>query len=153
MADDGRADLAAMLAPLVRALVAAERPILDEHGLTMWGYSVLLALAEQPTRTQAALAESIGADKTRIIGVLDDLQERGLLQRDPDPNDRRVRVLSLTEDGRRVCGAAQADIRKMEETLLARLPAADRRGFLRALRVLSTLPRGEIIGRVRTPDP
>lgn len=147
MAEDERADLAAMLAPLVRALVAAERPILDEHGLTMWGYSVLLALAEQPTRTQAALAESIGADKTRIIGVLDDLQRRGLIQREPDPGDRRARVLSLTEDGRRVREAAQTDIRRMEEALLARLPAADRRGFLSALRVLSTLPRAEIIRR------
>jgi DNA-binding MarR family transcriptional regulator len=146
---DERPDLAAMLAPLVRALVTAERPILDEHGLTMWAYAVLLALAEQPTRTQAALAESIGADKTRIIGVLDDLQGRGLIKREPDPDDRRARVLSLTEDGRRVCGAAQADIRRMEEALLDRLPAADRRGFLHALRALSALPKMDITGDTR----
>jgi DNA-binding MarR family transcriptional regulator len=136
MADD-RADLAAMLAPLTRALITAERPILDEHGLTMWGYAVLLALRGQPARTQAALAESIGADKTRIIGVLDDLQRRGLIQRQPDPTDRRARVLELTEAGRTVCTAAQADIRRMEEALLDRLPAEDREAFLRALRTLA----------------
>lgn len=138
MADDDRADLGAMLAPLLRALVAAERPILDAHRLTMWGYSVLTALRGQPTRTQAALAESIGADKTRIIGVLDDLQRRGLIRRQPDPDDRRARVLELTEDGRRVCAEAQADIRRMEETLLARLPPEDRQAFLRALRTLAS---------------
>jgi DNA-binding MarR family transcriptional regulator len=55
----------------------------------MWGYVVLTVLAEQPVRTQAALAQSIGADKSRIIGVLDELQERGLIQRRADPADRR----------------------------------------------------------------
>jgi DNA-binding MarR family transcriptional regulator len=137
MADDDRADLAAMLAPLVRALIAAERPILDGHGLTMWGYSVLLALRGQPARTQAALAEAIGADKTRIIGVLDELQRRGLIRRQPDPDDRRAKVLELTAEGRRACTAAQADIRRMEEVLLDRLPQADRAAFLRALRTLT----------------
>ncbi|MFC9357564.1 hypothetical protein ACFTZB_13450 [Rhodococcus sp. NPDC057014] len=59
--------------------MAAELPVLFGHGLTMWGYVVLLALDEHPLRTQPALAETIGADKTRIIGVLDDLQDRGLI--------------------------------------------------------------------------
>ena len=36
----------------------------------MWAYAVLPHLGEQPVRTQAASAEAIGADKTRIIGVL-----------------------------------------------------------------------------------
>jgi DNA-binding MarR family transcriptional regulator len=137
MPHDDRADLAAMLAPLVRALIAAERPILDEHGLTMWGYSVLLALRGQPARTQTTLAEAIGADKTRIIGVLDDLQRRGLIRRQPDPDDRRAKVLELTADGRRACDAAQTDIREMEEVLLDRLPQTDRQAFLRALRTLA----------------
>src|SRR2546421_7877248 len=137
-------DLAAMVVPLGRALAAAEQPVLRAHELTMWAYVVLTALAEQPTRTQAALAHAIGADKTRIIGVLDDLQERGLIQRQPDPADRRVRVLSLTRAGRRVHRSAQAAIQAREDRLLARLSAADRRGFLRALETLSALSPGEL---------
>ena len=140
MPDDDRADLAAMLAPLVRALIAAERPILDGHGLTMWGYSVLLALRGQPTRTQTALAEAIGADKTRIIGVLDDLQQRGLIRRQPDPEDRRAKVLELTADGHRACAAAQTDIRRMESAMLDRLPPEERQAFLHALQVLAAGP-------------
>ena len=137
-------DLAAMVVPLGRALAATEQPVLRAHELTMWAYVVLTALAEQPTRTQAALAHAIGADKTRIIGVLDDLQERGLIQRQPDPADRRVRVLSLTGAGRRVHRSAQAAIQAREDRLLARLSAADRRGFLRALETLSALSPGEL---------
>ncbi|MEV4322497.1 MarR family winged helix-turn-helix transcriptional regulator [Microbispora rosea] len=138
-----RPDLAAMAAPLTRALMAAETPILREHGLSMWAYSVLLRLDERPVRTQAALAESIGADKTRIISVLDDLQRRGLIERSPDPADRRVRLLSITPEGRRLRDAAQAGIRRMEERLLSRLPDDDKEAFVRVLRVLSALPSQE----------
>ncbi|MCO5974548.1 MarR family winged helix-turn-helix transcriptional regulator [Actinoallomurus soli] len=144
-AHDGRRDLAAMIVPLGRALMAAESPVLRAHGLSMWAYSVLLALGEEPVRTQNALAQAIGADKTRIIGVLDGLQERGLIERRPDPGDRRVRLLSLTAEGRRLRDSAQAGIRERETRLLARLPAADRTAFLRALRTLSSLPEDEII--------
>src|SRR2546423_14119115 len=84
-----RRDLAAMIVPLGRALSAAEEPVLRAHDLSMWAYIVLTALAERPMRTQAALARAIGADKTRIIGVLDDLQGRGLIQRQADLADRR----------------------------------------------------------------
>ncbi|MFE1177473.1 MarR family winged helix-turn-helix transcriptional regulator [Streptomyces sp. NPDC058773] len=135
-----RPDLAAMVVPLGRALMAAEQPVLDAHGLTMWAYAVLLHLDETPIRTQAALAEAIGADKTRIIAVLDDLEARGLIVRQPDPGDRRVRLLSLTAEGRRLRDAAQTAIQEGEERLLARLPAADRAALLRALHTLSELP-------------
>ncbi|GIH46052.1 DNA-binding transcriptional regulator, MarR family [Microbispora rosea] len=138
-----RPDLAAMAAPLTRALMAAETPILREHGLSMWAYAVLLRLDERPVRTQAALAESIGADKTRIISVLDELQRRGLIERSPDPADRRVRLLSITPEGRRLRDAAQAGIRRMEERLLSRLPDDDKEAFVRVLRVLSALPSQE----------
>ena len=134
-----------MIVPLGRALMAAELPVLREHGLTMWGYVVLLALSEEPVRTQAALAESIGADKTRIIGVLDDLQTAGLIARAPDPADRRAHLLWLTADGRRVRAAAQAGIQRQEERLLARLPPEDARSFLRTLALLSSLPPGDLI--------
>ena len=90
-----------MMVPIGRALTAGEQPILDAHGLSMWAYVVLVALADEPVRTQAALADAIRADKTRIIPVLDDLQQRGLIERSPDPADRRSHLLSLTTAGRR----------------------------------------------------
>jgi DNA-binding MarR family transcriptional regulator len=133
---DERPDLAAMLHPLLRALIAAELPVLAEHQVSMWGYAVLTAVDDTPVRTQAALAEAIGADKSRIIGTLDELQEAGLIERTPDPNDRRVRLLSITPKGRRVRSAVRKGIRAAEARLLATLPAADRETFLRVVREL-----------------
>ncbi|MFC9664546.1 MarR family winged helix-turn-helix transcriptional regulator [Nocardia sp. NPDC127606] len=132
-----RPDLAAILVPLGRALTEAERPILDRYGLTMWAYVVLLGLDERPVHTQAALAKAIRADKTRIIPVLDDLQQRGLILREPDPADRRVNLIRLTPEGASLRDRAQHDIQEQEQRLLAEIPAADRRTFLRVLQLLA----------------
>jgi MarR family transcriptional regulator, organic hydroperoxide resistance regulator len=133
---DDRRDLAAMFVPLSRALIAREEPVLAGHGISMWGYIVLTALAEQPVRTQAALAQAINADKSRIIGVLDELQRRELIQRQPDHTDRRVHLLSLTPAFDTVRRSVQAAIRASEEEVLAGLPAGDRDAFLRSLKAL-----------------
>jgi DNA-binding MarR family transcriptional regulator len=55
--------------------------------------------------------------------------------------NRRVRLLAITAAGRRVRTAVQAEIQANEDRVLSRLPAADRRAFLRAAEVLSSLPR------------
>jgi DNA-binding MarR family transcriptional regulator len=141
-----------MIVPLVRALIAAEEPVLSAHEISMWGYIVLTALAtladgaEQPVRTQAALAQAIGADKSRIIGVLDELQEQGLIERYPDLDDRRVHLLALTAAGEERRAAVQAGIRRGEEQFLAQLPLADREALLRSLQVLSEPGPGDVKG-------
>lgn len=132
-----RPDLAAMLAPLLREMIAAEQPVLDAHGLSMWGYAVLLTLDRSSVRTQAALADAIGADKTRIIRTLDDLQQQGFIEREADPDDRRVRLLAITEAGRAVKDAVQRDIQRGEERWLGELTADDRKVFLRVLQQLT----------------
>jgi len=126
-----------MLAPLVRDMIAAELPVLEANGLSMWGYSVLVALDRSAIRTQAALADAIGADKTRIIAILDELQGKGLIERVADPEDRRARLLEITKDGRRVKETVQAAIQRGEERWLSTLSATDRAAFLRILQELS----------------
>lgn len=126
-----------MLAELGRQTVAAEMPVLAEHGLSMWGYIVLLALDRSPIRTQAALAEAIGADKTRIIPTLDELQGHGYIERMPDPDDRRARLLAITEAGRSIKDAVQADIQHGEEQWLGQVASHDCDVFLRVLDQLS----------------
>jgi DNA-binding MarR family transcriptional regulator len=143
--DHERQDLAAMLQPLVRALIEAELPVLAGHGITMWGYIVLNALRDAPQSTQVALAEKIGADKTRIIATLDDLQEAGLISREPDPADRRARLLSITAAGVLVRCAVRDEIQRKEERLLAELTVAERTAFLSAAARLSSLPAARIL--------
>jgi DNA-binding MarR family transcriptional regulator len=91
------------------------------------------------------LADAIGADPTRIIAVLDDLQARGLINRQPDPADRRARLVSLTREGRRLRDSAQAAIQRGEERLLAILEPTDRTGFLNAMQQLWATPALEVL--------
>jgi DNA-binding MarR family transcriptional regulator len=132
-----------MMMPLVRSLIRAEEPVLAANGLTMWGYVVLLALRDSPARSQATLAVQIGADKTRLISTLDNLQQRGLIERHPDPADRRSHRLAITPDGLLTCTNTQQDIQRQEDARLARLPPADRDAFLHTLQVLSAPEREE----------
>jgi DNA-binding MarR family transcriptional regulator len=126
-----------MLAELARQTVTAEQPVLASHGLSMWGYIVLSALDRSSIRTQAALAEAIGADKTRIIPTLDELQAHGYIERIPDPDDRRARLLAITESGRSIQNAVQVAIQRGEERWLGQLSADHRDVFLHALRQLT----------------
>lgn len=127
-----RDDLGALFAGVTRRLIDAERPLLDAHGLSMWGYVALTELAQGPAPTQLALARAMHYDKTRLIRVLDDLQRDGLVAREPDPADRRNLVVRLTPEGERRRRAAQKDIHAMEDALLADLKAGER-DQLRAL--------------------
>jgi DNA-binding MarR family transcriptional regulator len=124
-----RDDLGALLSRATRRLVDAERPILAAHDLTMWAYVVLSHLARSPAPTQLALAQAIGYDKTRLIALLDGLEQDGLVVRERDPADRRARIVRLTDAGRRRRTAVQRDIHAMEDTLLADLAPAERARF------------------------
>jgi DNA-binding MarR family transcriptional regulator len=133
VADDDRDDLGALFTRVSRRLIAAEKPLLDRHGLTMWGYIALSRVATAPASTQLALARDIGYDKTRLIALLDALEGDGLVERSPDPADRRAHVVRITPKGIKKHAAAVADIRAMEEELLGTLSAGERRALLAAL--------------------
>jgi DNA-binding MarR family transcriptional regulator len=130
-------DLGALFARITRRLIEAERPLLAAHGLTMWGYIALGRLSLGPSETQHALATAIGHDKTRLIGVLDELESTGLIARDRDPSDRRARLVSITSAGRERLAAAVADIRAMEDDMLADLADGERETLRAALRRLT----------------
>jgi DNA-binding MarR family transcriptional regulator len=133
VATQDRQDLGALFTRISRRLIDAEKPILERHGLTMWGYIALTRVAEAPASTQLALARAMGYDKTRLIALLDTLAADGLVERSPDPADRRAHVVRITPKGARRHAAAVADIRAMEEQLLGALPAPERRALLAAL--------------------
>ena len=123
--DQSEPELGALLNRALRTVLAMEKPILAGHGLSMWEYVVLSALSRGDIRTQAALADSIAADRTRLIAVLDALQARDLISREPDPSDRRVRLLALTRNGRRLRSAVHTDIAKGEAALMSTVRAED----------------------------
>ncbi|MGW3992511.1 MarR family winged helix-turn-helix transcriptional regulator [Amycolatopsis sp. NPDC004772] len=126
-------DLGALCAAAGRNLAEAERPVLDGHGLSMWQYVVLTALAAGSAPSQLVLAQQIRYDKTRLIALLDALESEGLVIREPDPADRRARVVRLTREGGARHAAVRAAIREVEDRKLAGLPSEVRQVLRSAL--------------------
>lgn len=133
-------DLGALFARITRRLVEAERPLLAGHGLSMWDYVALTCLVDAPSPTQLALAEQMRYDKTRLITLLDRLSDEGLIERRPDPADRRARIVELTAVGRARHTAARADIRRMESELLVALSGREQSALRAVLAQLADRP-------------
>ena len=96
------------------------------------GYQVLAAVARGESSTQLALARKLGVDRTVMTYLLDEIQAAGLVERRPDPADRRARRVELTDAGRaRLCDLERR-LQDAETRLLAPLDAAEQ-DTLRAL--------------------
>jgi DNA-binding MarR family transcriptional regulator len=104
----------------------------DELGLTRAQCAVLAHLARQEGINQAALAQSLDIEPITLVRLLDRLEEAGLLERKPDPGDRRAYVLMLTAKARpvlarifdlaeRVYGDAQVGMSKADTAQLLNL--------------------------------
>jgi DNA-binding MarR family transcriptional regulator len=102
------------------------------------GYQVLAACGREGPRTQLALAHQLGLDRTVMTYLLDDLQKDGLVERRPDPADRRARRVELTDDGQaRLCDLAER-LGEAEDRLLDRLDPDEREALRRMLFRLAT---------------
>lgn len=131
-----RRDLAALIAPFNRALLAEEQQVLTEHGASMWEYIILTALREHSSNSQGQLAQRIRHDKSRIIADIDRLEARGLVTRSPGSDDRRARLIAITTEGDALQRTVQAAIHHREDTLLAAIPPEDRRALYRLLEAI-----------------
>lgn len=133
--DDERQDLLALLMPVARSLRQIEEAAAARRDLSMWQYAILSVVDRLPGSNQGDVATALGYSKNRIIADLDHLEAHGLLTR-RRAADRRANTLVITDDGRRVMRAVQADIHAAEDALLAPMPAAVRRTFVEGLRTL-----------------
>jgi len=108
------------------------------HGVTPVQYAALQKVGNTPGVDQRTLARSIGLDASTIAGVVDRLEARGLMQRNASPQDRRVRLLSLTDEGHALLDAIEPAMLRAQERILDPLPLAERTEFMRMLRALVT---------------
>jgi DNA-binding MarR family transcriptional regulator len=77
-------------------------------------------------RSQQAIGEAIGAPASRMVAIVDELEQRGLVERRPHPSDRRVRALYLTGEGRKLLAGAREIAAEHETELMRGLSKADR---------------------------
>jgi DNA-binding MarR family transcriptional regulator len=87
---------------------------------------LLRLIAWQPGQSQQALARQLGTPPSRLVLLLDELEERGLTERRRNPNDRRHHALYLTEDGTRLMAQLGQIGAAHEDDICAPLNAAER---------------------------
>lgn len=130
-------DLSFLLARANAISLAASNAALAAHGLRVRSYSVLALVSAEERPSQRELAEFLRLDPSQIVALVDDLQGRGLVAREPDPNDRRANVVVSTARGRELCERAQQAARSGEQALHAGLTAAQRTQLAELLRVIA----------------
>jgi DNA-binding MarR family transcriptional regulator len=99
----------------------------EPTGLNPQHHAVLSLLEEGSCRQQGTLADRLGYDKSVMVGLLDDLEERGLILRKRDPDDRRRHLVSLTPAGKEALGELRAILKQVEKEFFAPLDANERR--------------------------
>ena len=102
-------------------------------GLQNRHFGLLSHLAAGEGQTQQQLADTLGIHRNVMVGLVDDLEDRGLVQRRRHPGDRRAHALHLTPAARDLLGRAQHAADEHDAELLAGLDATDQATLLTLL--------------------
>lgn len=99
---------------------------LQESGLRLRHYAVLRYLAGSEGALQRELSTRLGYDPSAIVGLVDDLEKLGLTERRPSPDDRRGKIVLLTEKGLAFLRDTDEAGRRVTNDLLEPLGAGER---------------------------
>jgi DNA-binding MarR family transcriptional regulator len=113
------------------------RQMLAPLGLEPRQFALLRHVSEAEGQTQQALGEALGIPKSRMVALIDDLEQRGLVERRLRPDDRRARALHVTDDGGRCLASAMEVAAEHEAFIRDRLSAAEHRQLVRILQRLT----------------
>jgi DNA-binding MarR family transcriptional regulator len=95
-------------------------------GLSPYHHAVLIVLDEGSRDTQGSIADALGYDRGQLVGLLDELEEKSLVERKRDPNDRRRHTVRVTPEGRRALTKLRTLSAKLENEFLAPLEEHER---------------------------
>lgn len=99
---------------------------LQESELRLRHYALLRFLTTSEGALQRELSSRLGYDPSAIVGLVDDLEKLGFAERRPSPDDRRSRIVVLTEDGRAFLRDSDEAGQRVTNTLLQALGPAER---------------------------
>lgn len=111
---------------------------LRELGLKARSYSLLAIAAADARPSQRELSEFLQLDPSQIVSLIDDLEGRGLVRREPDATDRRAKVVVATDAGRELATKAQGTVAAGNDAWFARIAPDDRDRLTEMLRTLAT---------------
>lgn len=109
-------------------------------------YGLLLCLARSDGQSQQRLADRVGVHRNAMVGLVDDLEDRGLVERRRHPSDRRAHAVHLTDAARDLLPEVTATADRLDDELLTGLDRTEREQLMALLR--------RIAGQARIhPDP
>ena len=119
-------------------------------------FGVLNIVDHRPGVTQNELRDSTGIDPSSMVGLIDELEERGLAERRPHPSDRRARAIYLTDGGQKTLGQARKIAMELQHDFFGVLSEEEARTLHELLRKVALShaaavgPEGEL--RAAEPD-
>ena len=114
-----------LLAAVGQQAMSAFRTRLEPLGIHPRAYAVLWAVSEGSDPSQRDLSRALGLPPSRMVGLLDGLQEDGLIERATDPGDRRLHRVRLTAHGRRTVARLQTEASALDGAIIADLSQGD----------------------------
>jgi MarR family transcriptional regulator, transcriptional regulator for hemolysin len=114
------------LGVLLRAYKSAVTGAVEDLPHGHRGYQILSSVVHDEPPSQLALANHLGIDRTVMTYLLDDLVEAGLVERRPNPADRRQRRIVATETGSRTLTKFERRVQEARDDVLAALAPGER---------------------------
>jgi DNA-binding MarR family transcriptional regulator len=114
---------------LVRVGYAIKAAAFDEFeraAFSPYHHSILALLEEGARKTQSAIADALDLDRSQLVGLLDVLEDRGLVERRRDEVDRRRHTVTLTGKGRAQLAEFRTIVRRIEDEYLEPLDESER---------------------------
>jgi DNA-binding MarR family transcriptional regulator len=112
-------------------------PALAPFGITGRELAVLITIDDPVPLSQQDVAGRLGVDRTTMVALIDGLQDKGLVERRPDPADRRRNVVALTGAGTSTMTGAIAATDNAEARFLSQLSADEAASLRAALQVIA----------------
>jgi DNA-binding MarR family transcriptional regulator len=114
-------DFGQALSGLLRRYLDGARRVIDDVPGGPRGFQVLSVSSQGECSNQASIATRLGIDRTVMTYLVDDLEKASMVERRPDPADRRARQVVLTPKGRRVLADSGERLAEVERVVLSGL--------------------------------
>jgi DNA-binding MarR family transcriptional regulator len=142
MKPDPGYDLVIQVLSVANVMVKESHRLFRPHGLSEAQFNVLNVLGPEPAGlSQRALSDVLVVDRSNITGLLDRMEHTGWVKRADHPSDRRVYVVTLTAEGRKLWQKVLPEYVAAVGGVTAAVPAADLKRALATLQKLEAATR------------
>ena len=142
MKSDPGYDLVIQVLSVANVMVKESHRLFRPHGLSDAQFNVLNVLGPEPGGlSQRALSELLVVDRSNITGLLDRMEQIGWVKRADHPSDRRVYVVTLTAEGRKLWQKVLPEYVAVVRRITAGVPTAGLKRTLNTLQQLETATR------------